>query len=124
MFLIDSWACIEYWRGGPHAQEAAAYLEGDEDALASAVNLAEVYHWFLREYDRDVADERREMMERRCIVVPLDADLAVDAARLRKEERLSLADSIVLATARKFDASVVTGDPGLRGKRGVVFIGT
>ena len=62
-------------------------------------------------------------MEGRCRVVPLDADLAVEAARLRMVERLSLADSIILATARKFGASMVTGDPDLRGKRGVVFIG-
>jgi len=121
--LIDSWAWIEYWREGPRAREAAEYVEGDEDALASAVNLAEVYHWFLRQYDERVADERRRTIERRCLVVPLDADLAVEAARLRRGERLSLADSIILATARKFGASMVTGDPDLRGKRGVVFIG-
>ena len=122
--LIDSWTWIEYWRGGAHAKEAAEYVDGDEDALASTVNLAEVYYWFLREHDRRVADERREVVERRCLVIPLDSDLAVEAARLRKEEQLSLADSIILATARRFGASMVTGDPSLRGKRGVVFIGS
>jgi len=122
--LIDSWAWIEYWRGGAHAREAAAYVDGNEEALASPVNLAEVYYWFLREYNRETADGRRQTLERRCRIVPLDADLAVAAARLRKEERLSLADSIILATARESGAVLVTGDPDLRGKQGVVFIGS
>ncbi len=75
-------------------------------------------------YDRATADAKRATVERRCLVVPLDADLAVAAARLRKEERLALADGIVLATGRRFEATVVTGDPDFRGKRGVTFIGT
>ncbi len=122
--LIDSWAWIEYWRGGAHSREAAEYIDGEEEALASSINVAEVYYWFLREYDRRTADGRREALERRCRIVPLDGDLAVAAARLRKDERLSLADSIILATARGSGASMVTGDPDLRGKRGVVFIGS
>jgi predicted nucleic acid-binding protein len=122
--LIDSWAWIEYWRGAAHSREAAGYIDGDEEALASPINLAEVYYWFLREYDRRTADERRNVLERRCRVVPLEGDLAVAAAHLRKDEHLSLADSIILATARESGASLVTGDPDLRGKRGVVFIGS
>ena len=121
--LIDSWTWIEYWRGGPQSRQAAEHIDGDDAALASAINLAEVYYWFLRQYDRKVADERREAIERRCLVAPLDADLAVEATLLRKDEHLSLADSIILATAHRFGASMVTGDPDLRGKRGVVFIG-
>jgi len=122
--LIDSWTWIEYWRGGAHSLEAAGFIDGDEEALASPINLAEVYYWFLRQFDRTTADERRQALERRCHVVPLEADLAVAAARVRKDERLSLADSIILATARESGASLVTGDPDLRGKRGVVFIGS
>ncbi len=122
--LIDSWAWIEYWRGGARAREAAAYIDGDEEALASPINLAEVYYWFLREYDVRIADARRQTLERRCRIVPLEADLAVAAARLRREERLSLADSLILATAREAGALLVTGDPDLRGKEGVAFIGS
>ena len=121
--LIDSWAWIEYWRGGPRARDAAEYIDGEEEALVSSVNLAELYHWVLSKYDEKVADVKRATVERRCRVVPLDGDLAVDAARLRRAKRLALADSCVLATGRRFAASVVTGDPDFRGKRGVVFLG-
>ena len=121
--LIDSWTWIEYWRGGSRARDAADHIDGDEKALVSSVNLAELYHWVLSHYDEKVADEKRSTIERRCLVVPLDADLAIDAARLRRAERLALADSVVLATGRRFAASVITGDPDFRGKRGVVFLG-
>ncbi|WP_338087081.1 PIN domain-containing protein [Leptospirillum ferriphilum] len=40
----------------------------------------------------------------------LDADLALRAATLGHEEKLPLADSVILATARKFDAIVWTRD--------------
>jgi hypothetical protein len=54
----------------------------------------------------------------------LDAQLAVEAARTKKDERLALADSVVLTTGRKHAAPVVSGDPDLKGKSGVAFIGT
>jgi hypothetical protein len=41
--LIDSWAWIEYWKGGKLAEEAASYIDGDEEAVVSAINLAEVF---------------------------------------------------------------------------------
>ena len=43
-------------------------------------------------------------------VVDLDADLALRAATLGHEEKLPLADSVIPATARKFDAIVWTRD--------------
>ncbi len=121
--LIDSWAWIEYWRGGPRSSDAGRFVEGEDEALVSAINVAEVYHWVLLHYDQKVADAKRRAVESRCFVIPLDADLAATAARVKEEERLALADSIVLATGRAHRADVVTGDPDLRGKAGVIYIG-
>lgn len=121
--LIDSWAWIEYWKGGPRSQDAAVVIEGDDEAVVSSINLAEVYHWVLLHYEARVADSKRETIERRCTVVPLDAELAIAAAKIKKEDRLALADSIVLATARGCGATVVTGDSDLLGKGSVRYIG-
>lgn len=121
--MIDSWAWIEYWRGASRSSEAAKFIEGQEDALVSAMNLAEVYHWVLAHYDGGAADAKRASVEARCFVVPVDAAIAVAAARIKKDERLPMADSIVLATGRHRGASVVTGDSDLKGKAGVTYIG-
>jgi len=121
--LLDSWAWVEYWRGGRGAAKAASFIEGDEDALVSAVNLAELYHWVLLHYDEATAEVRREAVESRCFIIPLDAEVAVSSARIKKAEKLALADSIVLATGRARGATVVSGDPDLKGKDGVTYIG-
>jgi predicted nucleic acid-binding protein len=48
-------------------------------------------------------------------VVDLDADLALAAARFGLRHRLPLADSIVYATARRFEATVWTQDADFDG---------
>jgi len=121
--LIDSWVWIEYWRGARHAKAAAAFIEGEDEAIVSAVNLAELYHWVLRAYDGTAAEAKRAEVVNRCLVVSLDADIAVSAARVKLEEKMALADSIVLATGRALDASVVTGDADFKGRAGVRYIG-
>ena len=52
-------------------------------------------------------------------VVDLDADLALRAATLGHEEKLLLADSFILAAARKFDAIVWTRDSDFKHLEGV-----
>lgn len=49
----------------------------------------------------------------------LDPPLALQAARLGHEERLPLADSIVLATARQLEAQLWTQDADFKDKPGV-----
>ncbi len=122
--MIDSWAWIEYWRGAPRAKAAAVVIEGDEDAIVSAVNLAEMYHWVLRTYDEATANAKSAEVVNRCLVLPLDTETAVAAARVKLKEKMALADSIVLATGRAFGASVVTGDSDFKGKAGVKYIGS
>ena len=55
-------------------------------------------------------------------VVPLDDELAVIAARLSLELRLPMADSIILATARAYDATLWTQDVDFEGVEGVRYV--
>lgn len=120
--LIDSWAWIEYWKGGRFAKEAAAYIEGDEESMVSAINLAEVHIWIARFYDDVTADAKVSTIERRCHVVAVDRDIAIEAAKIKRKEKLGLADSLILATARKIGGKVVTGDPDMKGVKEMVFL--
>jgi predicted nucleic acid-binding protein len=120
--LIDSWAWIEYWKGGRLAADAGAYIEGDEEAVASTINLAEVYLWVARSYGEATAGEKVGTIEKRCHVIPVERDTAVEAAKIKKTEKLGLADSLILATARQVGGKVVTGDPDLKSLRDVVFL--
>ena len=120
--LIDSWAWIEYWKGGKLAEQAAEYIEGDEESVVSAINLAEVYFWIARFYDEGTASGRLATIEKRCHVVAVERDTAIEAAKIKRKDKLGLADSLVLATARQVGGRVVTGDPDLKGFKDVVFL--
>ncbi len=122
--LIDSWAWIEYWKGGKLAEEAARYIDGDEESVVSTINLAEVYLWVARFYDDATAEEKVTTMEKRCHALPVERDVAVEAAKIKKREKLGLADSLILATARQVGGRVVTGDPDMKELRDVIFLAT
>ena len=72
----------------------------------------------LREKGEDAALDVVAQM-RQGLVVDLDGDLALEAARLGLEFKLPLADSVILATARSHAAIVWTQDEDFDGVEGV-----
>ena len=121
--LLDSWIWIEYWRGSKNADKAGSYIESSEEAIVSSINLAEIYFWILRQYGQKEAEAKKRILEKRCFIVNLDPDIAVEAAKIKHDRKMALADSIVLATAIKSNTKVVTGDPDFEGSKEVIFIG-
>jgi predicted nucleic acid-binding protein len=80
--------------------------------------LYEVYHRLRSQRDEPVALEViGAMMEGR--VVDLDASLALMSARTGLATGLSLADSVILATARAHEATLWTQDADFEGMEGV-----
>lgn len=121
--LIDSWAWIEYFRGSRAGEKVSRIVEDEEEAVISTINLAEVYRWVLRFYDKDTAKEKADAMKQRCFVVDVTEDIAIKSADIKHETKLGLGDAIILATANQENAKVLTGDPDFRGRDGVVYIG-
>lgn len=121
--LIDSWAWIEYFRGSEAGKKAREYIEGGEELLVSTVNLAEIYRWFLKYYDEASAEKARGIIKRRCVIIDVDEEIAVKAAKIRHEMGWGLGDSIIYATARRENAKVLTGDEDFKGVEGVIYIG-
>jgi toxin FitB len=67
---------------------------------------------------RDISEERAvEAVSalRRATIAPVDEPLALEAADLSLAHGLAMADSLVYATARRFGAKLVTGDPDFEG---------
>lgn len=121
--LIDSWAWIEYFKGTRSGARVRTYIEGDEDAIVSAVNVAEVYRWFLKDHDEPAAEDGRSVLRARATIVPLDESIAVAAALARHVHRWGLGDAVVYATARARDARILTGDPDFKKLPDTIFIG-
>lgn len=115
---IDSNVLIYLLEGsGPLADKSAALLDaiaaGEASGVLATLALTEVCSGPARAGDRALveryADELASLENVR--VVPLDADVAVDAAVIRGATSLSIGDAIHLACARKAAATVfVTND--------------
>ena len=120
--LIDSWVWIEYWKGGKYARNSAKYIESDEKAFVSAINITEIYTWVARYYGEDTAKRKMESVEKRTYIMPLEKGTAIDAAKLKLKYKLGIADSIVLATASHVKGKLISGDPDFNGIDDVVLI--
>ena len=121
--LIDSWAWIEYFQGSAFGKRAAARIDGDEDALVSSINIAEVFRWVLKHEGLGKAEEKRREIVRRCAVRDFTLALAVEAAKLRHARGWGLGDAAVYATAMAAGARLLTGDSDFENVPEVDFIG-
>ena len=121
--LVDSWAWIEYWSGGPHADQAGLHIEGEEEAIVSTINLAEIYHWVLLHYDEKMAEEKVSTVRKRCFIIPVEEEIVIEAAKIKHKTKKALADSIILATAKQVKAKILTGDADFKGLKDIIYIG-
>lgn len=118
-YVIDAYAWIEYFRGSKSGEVARHYIE-EEDSATPTVVIAELSRKLLKEIERGVEtiEGRRAKLEfvgTITEIVDLSRDIAelsgeIDIERKKKVGNWGLADSIVLATARRSNAKVVTGD--------------
>ncbi len=109
MNVVDSSAWLSYFAGDKNAGAFSAAIERLDELLVPSITLTEVFKCIMRQRDEDVALEAVAHMEQGRVVA-LDAALAMDAAVYGLRHRLPLADSIIYATARRFDAVIWTQD--------------
>jgi predicted nucleic acid-binding protein len=100
--------------GRPNAGRFAAYIEGREPLLVSAMEIYEVYKVIRRDLSEERALEAVSVL-RRATIAPVDEPLALEAADVSLAHGLAMADSLVYATARRFGATLVTGDADFQG---------
>jgi predicted nucleic acid-binding protein len=109
MNVIDSSGWVEYFVNGPNASFFAPPIEDRENLIVPTVCLYEVVKRVLTEFDEDRALETAgEMLTG--TIVELDRDIAIQAAQTSIKFRLAMADSIILATAYTYDATLWTQD--------------
>lgn len=121
MNVVDSSGWLEYFAGGSQAGTFAPVVENTAKLIVPSICLLEVFRRVLQQRDEGAALQAAGAMHQGS-VVPLDGALALEAARLGVESRLPLADSVVLATARRFGATLWTQDADFEGIEGVRYI--
>ncbi len=110
MIVLDSWALLAYLKDeDPADRIESAWLE--EGATICSVNLGEVLYIRMRGDGEDSAVADVDRVRRRLDVVDPDWPLVSEAARIKAHGGLAYADAFCVATARRADAPLWTGDP-------------
>jgi len=120
MNVIDSSAWLSYFAGDSNARLFAKPIEALDKLLVPSITITEVFKSVLRQRNEESALEVVAHMEQGTVIA-LDGELAINAAIFSIELKLPLADSIIYATARKYDAVVWTQDTDFKGLENVKF---
>jgi predicted nucleic acid-binding protein len=118
--LIDSSAWLEYFADGPNASFFAAPIEKTQELIVPTIVVLEVYKRILQQRSARTALEAVAVL-RQGRTIDLTAALAIAAATLSHPEKLPMADSIILATARAENAVIWTQDADFKDTPGVRF---
>ena len=114
MNVVDSSAWLEYFADGPNTAFFATAIEQTEKLIVPSLSIFEVFKRVLQQRDESDAIQAIAVMQQGD-VVDLNASLALSAARLSVEAKLPMADSVILATAREYDAILWTQDSDFEG---------
>jgi predicted nucleic acid-binding protein len=119
--VVDSSGWLEYFGDGPNAAFFAGPLAKAEDLIVPAILIFEVFKRVLQQRDETSALQAAALMQQGRTVA-LDPALAMAAAKLSFELKLPMADSIILATARQFNAVLWTQDADFENTPGVRYV--
>ena len=120
MNVVDSSAWLEWFADGPNAEHFAPAIEDEDRLLVPTIVVYEVFKRLRAQTDESTA-LRAVGQLRRGRLVDVDADLALAAADLALEVGLPMADSLILAVARRHGATVWTQDRDFDGLEQVEF---
>jgi ribonuclease VapC len=116
VYVLDSYALLAHFEDEEGGAEVRKILKaaqaGQTKLFLSVINFGEIYYNTYRQRGRDKAEEVRFITEQLPITVVLaDADITMEAARLKGVHAVAYADCFAAALALRKKAKVVTGDP-------------
>lgn len=109
MNIVDSSGWLAYFADEPNAKHFQVPLKDTGTLVVPSITIYEVFKVVLRESSEKDAIQSVAAMQKGT-VVDLTAGLAIAASRLSLEQGLPMADSIILATAREWNAVIWTQD--------------
>lgn len=107
--VLDAWAVAALFNGEPAGRRVRQTLKRDE-CWISSINLGEAYYTSLRERGGERTSALIEDLRQVVRLDHPDWPLVRDAAAIKARGGLSYADAFCVATARRHDAPLYTGD--------------
>ncbi len=121
MNVVDSSGWLDYFADGPNADFFAPSIEDPEQLIVPTISIYEVFKRVLQQTDEGSALQAMVAMQQGK-VADLSQPLALRAAAISLQLKLPMADSIILATARSYGATVWTQDADFEDLDGVRYI--
>ncbi len=121
MIIVDSCGWLEWFTDGKLADQYKEYLASPDNILMPAIILYEVYKILKREVGEDKALLAAGYMKKSTII-PLDGNLALVAADVALQEKLAMADAIIVAISRVHNCKIISSDADLKGQSNVNYI--
>jgi uncharacterized protein len=115
--LLDSHALLAYLNqetGFQKVRDVMAEFQKSEDPiLMNEINIGEVYYILFRKRGRESADYFLETILPSLPVMSVSNSFEdiIEAAKIKADHPISFADCFAVATAKRENASILTGDP-------------
>lgn len=119
--VVDSSGWLEYFTQGKNAAFFTPAIQDLENLLVPGICFYEVFKKILMEKGEEMALQAVGVMSYGCEVV-LERGIAMEAAQISIDQKLAMADSLILATARVNEATLWTQDAHFKGLAGVEYI--
>ena len=123
MISVDSFGWIERLTNGPKAQAYNEIIDKNppSEIITSTIVLYEVYKKIKQTKNEQIALEAVAAIAQTA-VVPVDQNITLEAADFSLIYSMHMADAIVYATARHYDADLYTGDEDLKDIKHVILL--
>ena len=121
MNVVDSSGWLEYFLDGPNASVFAGPLRESAALIVPTITVYEVYKRVRNTLGKPAAIRAAADM-RLGLSVEVNEEIALEAAELSIATHLPMADSIILATARLYGATLWTQDADFAGMDGVEYV--
>lgn len=121
MNAVDSSGWLEYFADGKNASFFAPVIEDTQQLIVPTSCIYEVFKHLIGQRGENTALVHIGDMHQGQIA-DLTVPIALQAARLSTDLKIAMADSLILATARAYDATLWTQDADFKGIEGVKYI--
>ncbi len=121
MNIVDSCGWLEYFADGSNADFFAPSIEDISSLIIPSICLYEVFKRIYQQRNEGDALQAIAIMTQGKLI-ELDTTLTLNAAKLSLEHGLPMADSIILATARAYNALLWTQDSDFKNIEDVRYI--
>ena len=120
MNIVDSSGWLAYFADEPNAKLFLTPLKDTASLVVPSITIYEVFKVVLRETSENEALQAAAAMQKGT-VVDLTVTLAIAASKISLEHGLTMADSVIIATAKAFDAVIWTQDSDFKNIAGVKY---